>query len=100
MRIALVAGEFNQIIIHTGLCSVVRDLARELRNRGIEVSVFLPYFGAVDQNADLHHGVSVDASRFVDDIVHCDGNCRREQLAQVPNTLPNLGEIWLLKAGD
>ena len=100
MKIAFVAGEFNPIIKHTGLGSVVRDLASELAGQGHKVSVLLPYFGAVDENASRHYGIYADDSRWVDDIVRFGGKRGRAQLANVPKTLTGVRDIWLLNSGD
>lgn len=100
MRIALVAGEFNQVILHTGLCSVVRDLARELNRLGHQVRVLLPYFGAADQNKERHHGLTMRNQLALNPIVQLHGCPLQTCLAQAANTLEGVAEVWLLNTGD
>lgn len=64
MKIAIVAGECNHFLVHTGLASYVRDLGRALKIMGVDARVVIPYFGCVDQPDDhqpeMMREISVD----------------------------------------
>lgn len=89
IHLAIIAGEANHFILHTGLASIVRDLGRAVRGDETvrNVCLVLPYFAAVDAHFRRHGGIFGPVERFEESFIW------RGQLDD--GALP----IWLIDAG-
>src|SRR4051812_1637715 len=63
MRILMISPEGPPLSRATALVDVMEALPRELRARGHEIGIVLPYYRAIRENAQVEHkdtGVTVD----------------------------------------
>ncbi len=63
MRILMITPEGPPLARATALVDVIEALPRELRARGHEIGIVLPYYREIRENAEVHHkdtGVTVD----------------------------------------